>query len=169
MTGAVTDPPEWQAHIGNRARRDLIAKRAKDASDPLKLVIVRDMWLTGFDAPAMHTMYIDKPMRGHGLMQAIARVNRVFRDKPAGLIVDYIGVAQSLRSALSQYSPGDRKEVEMDPGAAEAILREKYEIVRTMFHGFDYVSALQGTPTERLKMMASAMEWVLDLQQKAAA
>ena len=169
LTGAVTDPPEWQAHIGNRSRRDLIAKRAKDASDSLKLVIVRDMWLTGFDAPAMHTMYIDKPMRGHGLMQAIARVNRVFKDKPAGLIVDYIGIAQSLKSALSQYSPGDRKEIEMDPGAAEAILREKYEIVRTMFPAFDYISALQGTPTERLKMMASAIEWVLDLQQKAAA
>ena len=86
MTGAASDPKEWQRHIGNKARRDLLAKRARDASDPLKLVIVRDMWLTGFDAPCMHTMYVDKPMQGHGLMQAIARVNRVFRDKPAGLI-----------------------------------------------------------------------------------
>ena len=100
MTGAASDPPAWQAHIGTRpkARRELLAKRAKKPTDPLKLVIVRDMWLTGFDAPCMHTMYIDKPMRGHGLMQAIARVNRVFRDKPAGLVVDYIGVAQNLKS-----------------------------------------------------------------------
>ena len=104
MTGAASDPKEWQQHIGGKARRELLAKRAKDPDDPLKLVIVRDMWLTGFDAPSMHTMYIDKPMRGHGLMQAIARVNRVFRDKPAGLIVDYIGIAQNLKSALGQYS-----------------------------------------------------------------
>ncbi len=169
MTGAASDPPAWQPHIGNKARRDLIAKRAKDPTDALKLVIVRDMWLTGFDAPCMHTMYIDKPMQGHGLMQAIARVNRVFREKPAGLIVDYIGVAQSLKSALSVYSPGDRKEVEMDPGAAEAVLREKYEIVRAIFHGFDHTSALHGTAGQRLAMMASAIEWVLDIQQKAAA
>lgn len=98
MTGAASDPPEWQPHIGGKARRELLAKRAKDPDDALKLVIVRDMWLTGFDAPSMHTMYIDKPMRGHGLMQAIARVNRVFRDKPAGLIVDYIGIAQNLKA-----------------------------------------------------------------------
>ena len=169
MTGAASDPPVWQLHIGNRARRDLIAKRAKDPTDALRLVIVRDMWLTGFDAPCMHTMYVDKPMQGHGLMQAIARVNRVFRDKPAGLIVDYIGIAQNLKSALGVYSPGDRKKVEMEPGAAEAVLREKVEIVRAIFHGFDYVSALHGSAGQRLAMMASAIEWVLDLQQKAAA
>src|SRR3954453_4632377 len=99
----------------------------KDPSDPLKLVIVRDMWLTGFDAPSMHTMYVDKPMQGHGLMQAIARVNRVFKNKPSGLIVDYIGIAQSLKSALNQYSPGDRKQVEMDADAAEAVMRERAE------------------------------------------
>ena len=106
MTGAASDPPDWQPHIGKRpkARRELLAKRAKNPKDPLKLVIVRDMWLTGFDAPCMHTMYVDKPMKGHGLMQAIARVNRVFRDKPAGLVVDYIGIAQNLKSALGQYS-----------------------------------------------------------------
>lgn len=107
MTGAASDPQEWQQHIGNKARRDLLAKRARDPKDPLKLVIVRDMWLTSFDAPCMHTMYVDKPMQGHGLMQAIARVNRVFRDKPAGLIVDYIGIAQNLKSALQQYSKND--------------------------------------------------------------
>ena len=108
MTGSASDPVAWQQHIGNKARRDLLAKRAKKADDELKLVIVRDMWLTGFDAPSMHTMYVDKPMKGHGLMQAIARVNRVFKDKPGGLIVDYIGIAQSLKNALGNYSGGDR-------------------------------------------------------------
>ncbi len=109
MTGAASDPTAWQPHIGTKARRDLLAKRARDPDDPLRMVIVRDMWLTGFDAPSMHTMYIDKPMRGHGLMQAIARVNRVFRDKPAGLIVDYIGIAQNLKiraGAILQARPG---------------------------------------------------------------
>jgi len=169
MTGSAGDPAAFQPHIGGKARRDLLAKRAKDPVDPLRLVIVRDMWLTGFDAPCMHTMYVDKPMQGHGLMQAIARVNRVFRTKPAGLIVDYIGIAQSLKSALNLYSPSDRKEVEMEPGAAEAVLAEKVEVVRAMLHGFDYQTALQGTPSERLIMMASAIEWVLDLQRRDAA
>ncbi|AUL99159.1 DEAD/DEAH box helicase [Rhodocyclaceae bacterium] len=169
MTGAASDPPEWQRHIGNKARRDLLAKRARDPSDPLKLVIVRDMWLTGFDAPCMHTMYVDKPMRGHGLMQAIARVNRVFRDKPAGLIVDYIGIAQNLKNALAQYSPRDREQTGVDEAEAVALMLEKVEIVRAMFHGFDYASALHGTPQERLQMMAGAIEWILERQQQWAA
>ncbi|MDY0068493.1 MAG: type I restriction endonuclease subunit R [Porticoccaceae bacterium] len=169
MTGAASDPVEWQQHIGNKARRDLLAKRARDPDDPLKLVIVRDMWLTGFDAPCMHTMYIDKPMRGHGLMQAIARVNRVFRDKPAGLIVDYIGIAQNLKSALAQYSKPDQDKTGIDESEAVAVLLEKYEIVRDMFHGFDYRTALAGTPGERLAMMAGAIEWILDQQQQWAA
>src|SRR5579871_761297 len=144
MTGAASDPPAWQAHIGTRpkARRELLAKRIKKPVDPLKLVIVRDMWLTGFDAPCMHTMYVDKPMRGHGLMQAIARVNRVFRDKPAGLVVDYIGVAQNLKSALGQYSPGDQRETGVDEGEAVAVLLEKHEVVKAMYHGFDYARGL---------------------------
>src|SRR6516162_4474937 len=130
MTGAASDPPAWQAHIGKRpkARRELIAKRAKDAADSLKLVIVRDMWLTGFDAPCMHTMYVDKPMKGHGLMQAIARVNRVFRDKPAGLVVDYIGVAQNLKRALSDYTEGDRDETGVPQEQAVEVMQEKFEI-----------------------------------------
>ena len=169
MTGSAADPQEWQPHIGGKSRRDLLAKRTKDAADPLKLVIVRDMWLTGFDAPCMHTMYIDKPMQGHGLMQAIARVNRVFRDKPAGLIVDYIGIAQNLKSALSQYSEGDRKQAGIDEAQAIAVMLEKYEIVRDMFHGFDYVRGVAGTPQQRLVVLAEAIEWVLDMQQKAAA
>lgn len=169
MTGAASDPPEWQKHIGNKARRDLLAKRARDPNDPLKLVIVRDMWLTGFDAPCMHTMYVDKPMRGHGLMQAIARVNRVFRDKPAGLIVDYIGIAQNLKSALAQYSSRDRERTGIDEAEAVAMLLEKIEIVRDMFHGFDYRSALNASPQERLSMMTGAIEWILDRQQQWAA
>ncbi|MCC7437148.1 MAG: type I restriction endonuclease subunit R [Armatimonadetes bacterium] len=169
MTGAASDPQEWQQHIGNKARRDLLAKRARDPKDPLKLVIVRDMWLTGFDAPCIHTMYVDKPMQGHGLMQAIARVNRVFRDKPAGLIVDYIGIAQNLKSALQQYSSSDQENTGIDEAQAIAVMMEKYEVVRDMYHRFDYASAMSGTPQERLAMMAGAIEWILDLQQKLAA
>ena len=166
MTGAASDPPEWQQHIGNKARRDGLAKRARKPEDPLKLVIVRDMWLTGFDAPSMHTMYVDKPMKGHGLMQAIARVNRVFRDKPAGLIVDYIGIAQNLKSALAQYSPQDKENTGIDEAQAIAVLREKYEVVRDMYHGFDYLTALNGTPQQRLAMMAGAIEWILGQQHQ---
>ena len=169
MTGAASDPQKWQQHVGGKARRELVAKRAKDPEDLLKLVIVRDMWLTGFDAPSMHTMYIDKPMRGHGLMQAIARVNRVFRDKPAGLIVDYIGIAQNLKSALSQYSGNDQKHAGINEAEAVAVLLEKYEIVSDMFHGFDYRSGLTGSPQERLAALAGAIEWVLDMQQREAA
>lgn len=169
MTGAASDPSDWQPHIGNKARREQLAKRAKDPADPLKLVIVRDMWLTGFDAPSMHTMYIDKPMRGHGLMQAIARVNRVFKDKPAGLIVDYIGIAQNLKTALSQYSRDDQEQAGIDEGEAVAVLLEKYEVVRDMFHGFDYQAGLVGTPQGRLEALAGAIEWILDLLQREAA
>ncbi|MCY4496166.1 MAG: HsdR family type I site-specific deoxyribonuclease, partial [Rhodospirillaceae bacterium] len=169
MTGAASDPQEWQQHIVGKVRRELLAKRAKDPDDPLKLVIVRDMWLTGFDAPSMHTMYIDKPLRGHGLMQAIARVNRVFRDKPAGLIVDYIGIAQNLKSALGQYSRDDQRNAGIDEAEAVAVMVEKYEIVSDMFHGFDYRTGLTGSPQERLVALAGAIEWVLDMQQREAA
>ena len=100
MTGSASDPLDWQPHIRNKTRREALAQRFRDPSDPLQIVLVRDMWLTGFDAPSLHTMYVDKPMRGHGLMQAIARVNRVFKDKPGGLVVDYLGLAQDLKQAL---------------------------------------------------------------------
>lgn len=169
MTGTASDTPEWQQHVGNPARRVLLAKRARDPKDSLKLVIVRDMWLTGFDSPCMHTMYVDKPMKGHGLMQAIARVNRVFRDKPAGLIVDYIGIAQNLKTALQQYSASSRDKTGIDERQAVAVMQEKYEVVRAMFHGFDYTTAMNGTPAERLAMMAAAIEWILAHQQQAAA
>ena len=169
MTGSAADAPDWQPHIGNKARRDLLARRAKDPADPLRLVIVRDMWLTGFDAPSMHTMYIDKPMRGHGLMQAIARVNRVFRDKPAGLVVDYIGIAQNLKKALGQYSASDAAETGIDEAQAVAVLLEKFDVVQAMFHGFDVTPGVSGTPTERLKCLGAAMEFILARQHEAAA
>jgi type I restriction enzyme R subunit len=178
MTGKASDPADWQPHIGRRpkARRELLAKRAKDPQDPLRLVIVCDMWLTGFDAPCMHTMYVDKPMRGHGLMQAIARVNRVFRDKPAGLVVDYIGIAQHLKDALGQYSEPDQEQTGIDEAKAIDVMLEKYEIVRDMFRpdtsgGYDYRRALaaDATPQQRLGIMAGAIEWVLTMQQEDAA
>ncbi|WP_415717862.1 type I restriction endonuclease subunit R [Maridesulfovibrio sp.] len=169
MTGSAADPKEWQQHIGPKARREALAKRAKNPDDNLKLVLVRDMWLTGFDAPCMHTMYMDKPMKGHGLMQAIARVNRVFKDKPGGLIVDYIGLAQNLKAALTQYSEGDREQTGIDEDEAVALMISKYEIVRDMFHGLDYSKAVAGTARERLYAIAEAMEWVQDMQRKEAA
>ncbi|MEC8887251.1 MAG: type I restriction endonuclease subunit R [Pseudomonadota bacterium] len=168
MTGSASDPKEWQQHIGNKARRDLLAKRAKKSDDGLKIVLVRDMWLTGFDAPSMHTMYVDKPMKGHGLMQAIARVNRVFKDKPGGLIVDYIGIAQSLKNALGNYSGGDRGKTGISQADAVAVMIEKYEIVKDMFFGFDYLAGIKGEAKDRLAVMASAMEWILEAQRKAA-
>ena len=169
MTGSAADPQAWQPHIGTKGRRDLLAKRAKDPKDSLKLVIVRDMWLTGFDAPSMHTMYIDKPMKGHGLMQAIARVNRVFRDKPAGLVVDYIGIAQNLKNALGQYSGSDQRQAGIDEAEAVSVLLEKFEVVKAMYHGFDYARGLAGTAHQRLVVLAEAIEWILDQQHEAAA
>jgi type I restriction enzyme R subunit len=161
MTGSADDPVDWQQHIRNKPRRAAIGDRMKDPSDPLKLAIVRDMWLTGFDVPNLHTMYIDKFMRGHTLMQAIARVNRVYKDKPGGLIVDYIGIAEQLKEALAEYSEGDRTETGIPQEEAVAIMLEKYEIVRGLFHGFDYSIAFRGTPLERLSIIPPAIEHVL--------
>ena len=139
MTGSASDPLEWQQHIRNKARRDVLAKRFKDPADPFKLVIVRDMWLTGFDAPALHTMYVDKPMRGHGLMQAIARVNRVFKDKPGGLVVDYLGLADQLRGALATYTQsGGTGSTAIDQAEAVTAMKTKYEVGCALFHGFDW-------------------------------
>ncbi|MBS87905.1 type I restriction endonuclease subunit R [Sphingobium sp.] len=169
MTGAASDPLSWQQHIGAKRRRDDLAKRARNPDDPLRLVIVCDMWLTGFDAPCMNTMYIDKPMRGHGLMQAIARVNRVFKDKPGGLVVDYIGVAQSLRSALGQYTDSDRDKTGINESTAVAALMERYEAIRDLFHGFDYRPGIDGQPRERLICLGGAIDWVLRWQESQAA
>ena len=126
MTGRASDPPDWQQHIGNKARREALAKRFRDPADPLRMVLVRDMWLTGFDAPSLHTMYVDKPMRGHGLMQAIARVNRVFRDKPGGLVADYLGLAHELKRALVTYTEsGGTGETAVDKERAVRVMLEK--------------------------------------------
>lgn len=161
MTGSAGDPLSFQPHIRNKVRREAIKKRMKDLKDSLKLVVVRDMWLTGFDAPCMHTMYIDKPMRGHGLMQAIARVNRVFKDKPGGLVVDYLGLAAELKKALAEYTEGSREETGIPQEEAVALMIEKFEIVAEMFHGFNYSKFIDGTPAERLSIIPAAMEHVL--------
>jgi type I restriction enzyme R subunit len=161
MTGSASDPPSYQPHVRNKERREFIKKRMKDPADPLKLVIVRDMWLTGFDAPCLHTMYIDKPMRGHGLMQAIARVNRVFKDKPGGLVVDYLGIADELKKALAEYTEGSRGETGIPQEEAVAIMLEKYEVVSAMFHGFDYSRFFAGTPAERISIIPATIEHIL--------
>ena len=162
MTGAASDPSDWQKHIRNKRRREALAKRFRDPDDPLRIVLVRDMWLTGFDAPSLHTMYVDKPMRGHGLMQAIARVNRVFRDKPGGLVVDYLGLAHELRRALATYTEsGGTGQTALDQGQAVAVMLEKYEICCGLFHGFDRGKWIDGTPAVRLGLLPAAQEHVL--------
>lgn len=165
MTGAASDPPEWQQQIRDKTRRQRLADRFKDSSEPFKLVIVRDMWLTGFDVPCLHTMYLDKPMRGHGLMQAIARVNRVFKDKPGGLVVDYLGIAHELKKALSEYSERDRGKAGIPQELAVDVLLEKYEIIRALCHGFDYSPFFTVSPEERLHTITAAMEYILSLNE----
>ena len=162
MTGKASDPPDWQRHIGNKARREALAKRFRDPADPLRMVLVRDMWLTGFDAPSLHTMYVDKPMRGHGLMQAIARVNRVFRDKPGGLTADYLGLAHELKRALATYTEsGGTGETALDKEQAVRAMLEKYEVCCGLFHGFNRSAWTAGSPAERLQLLPAAMEHVL--------
>ncbi|NSW76931.1 MAG: DUF3387 domain-containing protein, partial [Candidatus Atribacteria bacterium] len=162
--GSAADPPDWQPHIRNKERREALANRFRGPDDPLKIVLVRDMWLTGFDAPPLHTMYIDKPLRGHTLMQTIARVNRVFRDKPGGLIVDYLGIAQELKEAMVTYTVNHgRGEITISQDEAVAIMLEKYEICCSFFHGFDWSSWKSGTSEERLKLLPDAQEHVLGL------
>ena len=154
MTGAASDPVDWQPHIRNKPRREALAKRFRDPNNSMRMVLVRDMWLTGFDAPSLHTMYVDKPMRGHGLMQAIARVNRVFKDKPGGLIVDYLGLAQDLKKALATYTEsGGEGETALDQEQAVAVMLEKYDVCRGLFHGFDWSLWTSGTPQQRLGLL----------------
>ena len=162
MTGAASDPPDWQPLIRNKTRREALAKRFRNVDDPLRMVLVRDMWLTGFDAPSLHTMYVDKPMRGHGLMQAIARVNRVFKDKPGGLVVDYLGLAHELKRALATYTEsGGTGKTALDQEEAVAVMLEKYEICGGLFHGFDRSKWTAGTPQERLGLLPAAQEHIL--------
>jgi type I restriction enzyme R subunit len=165
MTGSASDPPEWQPHIRTKAAREDLARRFKDPRDPFQVVIVRDMWLTGFDAPCLHTMYVDKPMRDHGLMQAIARVNRVFKDKPGGLVVDYLGLAVELRQALAAYTEsGGQGETAIDQAEAGAVMLEKYEVCCGLFHGFDRSAWTAGDAQARLSLLPAAQEHVLQQQ-----
>jgi type I restriction enzyme, R subunit len=162
MTGSAADPAGWQPHVRNKTRREVLANRFRDALDPFRIVIVRDMWLTGFDAPSLHTMYVDKPMRGHGLMQAIARVNRVFKDKPGGLVVDYLGLADELREALATYTEsGGSGQTAIDQSEAVAVMIEKYEICLGLFHGFDLGPLTQGTAQQRISMIPAGQEFIL--------
>ncbi len=162
MTGSASDDIAWQPHIRNKKRREDMATRFKNANDPFKLVIVRDMWLTGFDAPSLHTMYVDKPMRGHGLMQAIARVNRVYSDKPGGLIVDYVGLAYHLKQALQNYTEsGGKGRATLNKSEVVAVMLEKYEICCGLFHGFDWSLWIVGNRTDRIKLLPAAQEHIL--------
>jgi type I restriction enzyme R subunit len=162
MTGSASDPLDWQPHIRNKPRREKLAERFRKATDPFRIVIVRDMWLTGFDAPALHTLYVDKPMRGHGLMQAIARVNRVFKDKPGGLVVDYLGIADQLKSALATYTEaGGKGKTALDQAEAVAVMLEKYEVVCGLMHGFDWGHWMSGTAQQRLGLLPAAQEHIL--------
>ncbi|NIA18539.1 MAG: HsdR family type I site-specific deoxyribonuclease [Simkaniaceae bacterium] len=162
MTGSASDPLEWQKHIRNKKKREDLAARFKDESDEMQLVIVRDMWLTGFDAPSLHTMYVDKPMQGHGLMQAIARVNRVFKDKPGGLVVDYIGLGSSLKKAMATYTDsGGKGNTALDQSEAVALFMEKMEICRDMFFEFDVAGYLESDAQQKLLQLPSTQEHIL--------
>ena len=161
MTGAASDPADWQPHIRNKQRREKLANRFRDPDDVFQVAIVRDMWLTGFDAPSLHTMYVDKPMRGHGLMQAIARVNRVFKDKPGGLVVDYLGLANELKAAVATYTERGSRRAALDVNEAVAVMREKHEVCCGLFHGFDWRKWTSGKPAERLALLPAAQEHIL--------
>ena len=161
MTGSAADNAHLQQHIGGKIRRTTLANRMKDNEDELKIVIVRDMWLTGFDVPALHTMYIDKPMKGHNLMQAIARVNRVFKDKAGGVVVDYIGIFESLKKALNQYTDSDRKNTGIDTSIAIAMMLEKLEMLQDMMHGFDYSKYMGRSQVERMNAITGGMDFIL--------
>ncbi|HMZ05385.1 MAG TPA: type I restriction endonuclease subunit R [bacterium] len=165
MTGSSSDPASYQPHVRDKDRRKAIGERLKDDKDPLKMVIVRDMWLTGFDAPCLHTLYVDKPMRGHSLMQAIARVNRVFNEKPGGLIVDYIGIASDLKKALAVYTEsGGKGEPALDIDMAVRAMNEKLEVVRQMMHGYDYKTFYTAPLAEKLAIILTAEEHILSLE-----
>lgn len=165
MTGSASDNADWQIHIRNKERREKLANRFKDPKDHFKVVIVRDMWLTGFDVPSLHTMYIDKPMKGHGLMQAIARVNRVYGNKPGGLIVDYLGLAYHLQQALAVYTEsGGKGNTAINQEEAVALTLREYEICRDMFHGFDYSKWKSGKGDVQMSLMNWAQDHILGLE-----
>lgn len=165
MTSDISkDPMEFKQHFTTKQEREELANRMKDDSDELEIVIVRDMWLTGFDVPSMHTMYIDKPMVGHNLMQAIARVNRVYKDKTGGLVVDYIGIGEALKKALRQYTPNDQKTTGVDTEKAVALMVEHYEIVKEILHHFDYSKYKSESALDRARVIIEGMDYVLELE-----
>lgn len=166
MTGSAADNERIQKHVGAKQRRDTLADRMKDNSDELKIVIVRDMWLTGFDVPSMHTMYIDKPMKGHNLMQAIARVNRVFKDKEGGVVVDYIGILESLKRALKEYTDSDKENTGIDTSLAIAVMLEKLEVLRGIFHNLDYSDYMGTSQVKRIRAITAGMDFVLSKDEK---
>lgn len=165
MTSSSSDPEKWQAHHTTKPERKSLGERFKDPSDSLRLVIVRDMWLTGFDVPCLHTMYIDKLMQGHNIMQTIARVNRVYKDKPGGLIVDYVGIASNLKKALQIYKgSGGKGDLTLDQSKAIETMMEKYEIVVQMFKGFDYQKYFKADTREKMIIILEAQEHILSLE-----
>ncbi|CXX13777.1 type I restriction-modification system endonuclease (fragment) [Staphylococcus aureus] len=166
MTGSSSDPASFQRHIGPKKRRNLLEKHMKDVNDELQLVIVRDMWLTGFDVPSMHTMYIDKPMKGHNLMQAIARVNRVFKDKPGGLIVDYMGIAESLKEALKEYTESDQAQTTIDTDKAVELMLLKYDVIQDMLYNLDYSKFNSDKKSERYYTISNTMDYVIGLGEE---
>lgn len=163
MTGSGEDPKDYHPHIRGKDRQKAIEKRFKDPDDPLQIVIVRDMWLTGFDVPCAHTLYMDKPMQGHGLLQAIARVNRRFRDKPSGLVVDYLGLADQLRAAISDYGDDADDKPGVPVEVALKVLQERFEVVRDLFHSFDYRGWFSAKATDRLAALAGGVNHVCGL------
>ncbi|WP_192977712.1 type I restriction endonuclease subunit R [Mammaliicoccus vitulinus] len=166
MTGSSSDPQNFQRHIGPKKRRNFLESRMKDVEDELQLVIVRDMWLTGFDVPSMHTMYIDKPMQGHNLMQAIARVNRVFKDKPGGLIVDYVGIAESLKEALKEYTDSDKEKTGIDTDKALEIMLMKYDIIQDMLYNHDYSDFESDKKSDRYNVISNTMDYIIGLGEE---
>ena len=162
MTGSASDPLDWQKHVRSKNARETLGNRFRNPGDPFRVVLVRDMWLTGFDAPSLHTMYVDKPMQGHNLFQAITRVNRVFKDKPGGLVVDYLGLANDLKKAVDNYSRnGGRGDAAFDKADAIAVMLEKHEVCCAMFHGFDWSAWTGGSAADRLTLIPAAQEHIL--------
>lgn len=168
MTDSNNDPEEWRKIIGNKAHRNELAKKFKDNNDPLKIAIVVDMWLTGFDVPSLATMYVYKPMSGYNLMQAIARVNRVFQDKEGGLVVDYVGIATALKQAMNDYTVRDRKNYGDTDIAGTALPKflEKLSVCRDLFHGFDYSNFISGNNLERSKTISGALNFIIAVENE---
>ena len=166
MTGSASDPLNWQKHVRSKNARETLGNRFRNTDDTFRVVLVRDMWLTGFDAPSLHTMYVDKPMQGHNLFQAITRVNRVFKDKPGGLVVDYLGLANDLKKAIDNYTrSGGRGNAAFDKADAIAVMLEKNEICCGMFHGFDFSKWTSGNAADRLTLIPAAQEHILSQEE----